>query len=72
MTPYRRIKPDPHFSLCIKLNCQLIKGLNKIPDTMNMLKENGGNPFQCIGTEDFLNRTLIVTKTNGTSQNKIY
>jgi hypothetical protein len=54
----RRLKVDPCFSTCTKINSMWIKDLNIRPETLKQFQETVGNTLEqiCIGN-DFLSRT---------------
>jgi hypothetical protein len=52
-------KENPYLSPCTKLSSKWTKGLNKRPDTLNLIEDKAGNSLELTGTgKDFLNRTL--------------
>jgi hypothetical protein len=57
ISTYRRLKLDPCFSPCSKINSKWIKDLNIRPETLKWLQEPVGNTLEQVGIgNDFLNR----------------
>jgi hypothetical protein len=54
----RKLKLDPCLSLCNSINTKLIKDLNIIPKTLQLVEERKGNTLEAIGiVKNFLSRT---------------
>jgi hypothetical protein len=66
MSACRRLQIDPYLSPCIKLKSSGIKDLNIKPDILNLIKEKVGDSLELVGTEDFLNRTLLTQAIRST------
>jgi hypothetical protein len=59
----KRLKLDPYFSPCTKINSKWIKDSNRRQETLKLLEENIGIVLEDIGLGNtFLNRTPIVQK----------
>ena len=55
-----RMKINPYFSSCTKLNSKWIKDIHIKPDTLNLIEEKVGKSLEFICTwRNFLNRTPI-------------
>jgi hypothetical protein len=60
ISTYRRVKLDPYFLPCTKINLKWIKDLNLGPETLRLLQEIIGKTLEDIGIgNDFLNRTPV-------------
>jgi hypothetical protein len=70
----RKLKLDPCFSPCTRINSKWIKDLNIRPKTLKLVQEREGNNVEAIDIgKDFLNRTPAAQQlrermgTNGTT-----
>ena len=61
---------DPYLSACRKLNCKQIKGLDRKPDTLNLLEQKVGNSFEFIDTGENLPNRVSLAQTLRSTINK--
>jgi uncharacterized protein with NRDE domain len=63
MATCRRLKSDPHFLSCTKINSKWIKDLNVRPETLKLLEENIRKTLEDIGIGNiFLTRLQFLRR----------